>query len=322
MQISRRAFLDDFLAYVNEPGDAIARDMAERMLIRVVEAIWLKRSWRQFLMPDAYEFSTVAGTRAYALPDYFGRVSSLNRTLRNLTTGIALAPIDRSDLEAQDPNQGTSLETPGTPGIYLIAGTAGVHNQPAAAGESLEVLSSSAADVAVRVYIEGLNTAGQWTRNQVTLNGTTPVDLGSWKTIQAFGKAYPEGTTATTELTSSEGSVTLRTTAAATELQLLLAEESAREVQTLTVYPVPDGVYRIAVPILRIPEALTKDAAPLPSLWTNAVFEKMVISWRAGAKDGLTIDTADVWPALIDLVCHENAQQAQELRHRKPHVRY
>ena len=47
---------------------AISRNTAERLLVRVVETIWLKRTWRAFRMPDAYEFSTVASTRAKCDP--------------------------------------------------------------------------------------------------------------------------------------------------------------------------------------------------------------------------------------------------------------
>ena len=44
----------------------------------------------------------------------------------------------------------------------------------------------------------------------------------------------------------------------------------------------------------------------------------MVISWRAGDQDGLSIDTAENWPALVDLVCYDNAQASQAHRHRVP----
>lgn len=318
MQSSRKEFLDDFLGYINQSGDAEARNIAERLLNRVIETIWLKRSWRQFIMPTAHEFSTAANTREYALPDYFGRVADAEGMIRDLTNKRRIAPIDRATLEHVDPQQGTSQETTGQPRHYVIEGTVGVHTQPAAAGDALEVVSSSSNDTTVRAYIEGIDSNTQYARSQVTLNGTTPMAVGTWKRVTKFGKSYPEGTDPTTELTSSAGTVTLRKVTGATELQRLLSEESARDLQTIVLHPMPGGVYTIAVRIMRAPERILRDADPLPPFWSNAIFEKMVISWRAGDQDGLNIDTAESWPALVDLVCFDTAQAAQVLRHRVP----
>jgi hypothetical protein len=321
MLTTRREFLDDFLSHVNGTGDAEARNQAERLINRVIETIWLKRTWRAFHMPDAYEFSTVANTRTYALPDYFGRVASKDGHIRDLTTPRPVLPIELSELQALDPNQGTSLEAAGAPVRYAIAGSAFVHTQPSSSGDALEVVSDSASDVTVRAYIEGIRD-GQWDRNQVTLNGTTPVAIGTWSKVLKFGKSYPDGTDATTELTTSEGTVTLRKVTGATELQKLLPAESAREVQTLLLYPVPDSVYSMAISIIRAPERLYRDADPIPNMWTNAIFEKMVISWRSADGDGRNIDIADTWPALVDLICFENSQAAQTHRFRTPHRQY
>ena len=219
MQTSRRELLDDFLSYVNAAGDATMRDQAERLLNRVIEGIWLKRGWRQFLDPTVYEFVTVANVRAYTLPDYFGRVSSANRVIRNLTRGTSLTPFDRSDLEQQDPHMGTSFEVAGCPSRYEIAGVTPLQTQPAAAGEALEWVSDSASDTTVRAFLEGLDASGVMVQSQVTLNGTTPVAAGTWSKIYEAGKSYPFGTAATTEITTSEGTVTLRKVTGSTVLQ-------------------------------------------------------------------------------------------------------
>lgn len=318
MQTSRRELIDDFVSYVNQAGDAVARDQAERLLNRVLEKIWMVRGWRCFLDPTVWEFSTVANQRAYALPDHFGRVSGNNRIIRNLTTGKRILPTDRSDLEEDDLTQGTSLETPGNPDRYMIAGTSPVQTQPASTGDALEVLSDSSSDTTVRAYVEGLTTANIIAQAQVTLNGTTPVAIGTFSRILQFGKSYPAATTPTTELTSSEGTVTLRKVTGSTVLQTLANYQSAREHQTIVLAPVPDAVYTIGLPILRGIERTHLDGDPLPPFWTNAVFDGMVRSWRVADRD-IATDNSDMWPSLMELVCYDNAQAAQERRLRQPY---
>lgn len=309
MQTSRRTLIDDFTLWVGDAGDVTTRNRAETLLNRVLEGIWMKREWSQFRMPSAYEVATVASTRSVALPDYFGRVSGADRLVRNLTNGGKIYPISRNDLEAMDPYQGTSYETPSSPRYYVIEGTTPVLTQPSASGDALEVLSSSASDVAVRAYVEGVNTSGLVTRVQVTLTGTTPVAVGTFAApLTKFGKAYPDGTTPTTEGTSSEGTVTLRKVSGSTTLQTLAPDQDAREHLAITLYPMPDAVYTIAIPIVRSIEAYFKDADPLPNNWRNAVFEKMILAWRAGDRDGAMVDGSDTWPALVDLMCLENQQ--------------
>lgn len=317
MQTSRRELLDDFLNYVNAFGDSAKRDQAERLINRVIECIWLKRGWRQFVDPDVYQFSTVANQRAYVLPDYFGRVSGANRVVRNLTRGTLMVPRDRSDLEEEDPKIGTTLETASCPSSYEIAGVTPVQAQPASTGEALEWVSDSGSDITIRAFLEGLDANGVMVQSQITMNGVTPVAAGTWSKIYEAGKSYPEGTAATTELTTSEGTVTLRKVAGATTLQTLAPWQSSRSHQTIVLYHVPDGVYVIGVPILRAPAKLYRDADPLPPFWTNAIFEKMVLSWRVADKN-VDADGADTWPALIDLITYDNAQTAQAFQRRQP----
>jgi hypothetical protein len=236
--------------------------------------------------------------------------------IRNLTSGTQIIPRDRSDLEEMDPQIGTSLETSGSPTSYMIAGVTPVQVQPASAGEALEWVSDSASDTTVRAYLEGLDANGVLTQSQVTLNGTTPVAAGTWGTLMAAGKSYPFGTAATTELTTSEGTVTLRKVSG-TVLQTLAPWQSAREHQTIVLYRVPDTVYTIGVPILRAPARTYRDADPLPLMWENAIFEKMVLAWRV-ADSNVSADGSEMWPALVDLITYDNSQTAQAFRQRQP----
>jgi hypothetical protein len=319
MQSSRKELLDDFLAFIGAAGDSKARDRAERLLNRVLEKIWMRRGWRCFIDPDVWMFNTVANTRAYALPDHFGRVSGNSRTIRNLTNGRQIFPRDRSDLEEENPDTGTSSETPGAPTQYSLAGMAAVQRQPASTGEALEVLSDNVLDTAVRVYIEGLDANNLVAQRQVTLNGTTAVAIGTWARVLKFGKSYPNGTTPTTELTSSEGSVTLRIVSGAVSLQVLAAYQAARQHQTIVLSPVPDNVYSIGVPIFRAIERFAQDADPLPPMWDNAVFDGMTHFWRVGDRD-VAEDGSGFWPSLVDLIEYDNAQVAQERRQRQPYM--
>jgi hypothetical protein len=313
----RDEILDDFLSFIGAAGDDKARNRAERLLNRVLEKIWMQRGWSCFIDPDVWTIATVSGTRAYALPDHFGRVSGTNRVIRDLTNGRNITPRDRNDLEEEDPTTGTTFEVPGCPRQYMIAGTTPVQAQPAAAGEALEVLSDSASDTTVRAFIEGLTTGNLVARRQVTLNGVTPVAIGTWKRVSKFGKSYPAGTTPTTELTSSEGSVTLRTVAAATSLQILALDQAAREHQALVLSPVPDGVYSIGVPILRGIERTYLDGDPLPPMWTNAVLDGLTQNWRVS--DGDTPEALGMWPSLVELIQYDNAQLAQGRHQRQPY---
>jgi len=319
MHQTRREFLDDILDFVGHANDPGARNTMERILNRAIESMWNKRPWPVFLHPTAYEFSTLANTRAYGLPVWFGRVSGIDGAIRNLTTGQRLYPSTREKLEAEDPTVGTSNEAAGPPRVYYLAGVQPVHTQPAASGDALEVLSDSAADTAVSVLIGGINGDGQWTSVQVTLTGTVAVPAGTWREVFEFAKAYPDGTTPATEFTSSAGSVTLRKVTGATELQMLLPQESAREVRVLNLYPKPDQAYDIAVPFLRSPRKAWKDADVLPFGWGPALFEECQIEWQVQAGDLSRQAAAQTArPAFIDLTCNENAAAAQMNRRREP----
>jgi hypothetical protein len=303
---TRREALDEFLGFVGEDGDTTARNVAERALVRAVEAIWQKHPWRDFQSPAPLELTLVVNQRSYAMPEFFGRLGQ--GQVRNLTRGTILTPLDTEDAQALFPSAGTSLEVAGTPCRYELGGIVGVRRQPDVDGEALEVVSSSDTDTTVLVSIEGADANGNERRHQVTLTGTTPISVGTWSWVDSIGKSYPTGTDPTTEFTSSVGSVTLNITSSDTVLQTLFPEESAREHRMITVYPKPSETDTIAVPVMRRPKRLLYDADPLPNDWWNAIFEEMLIQWRVNTGD-LAVDSVVPRPHLVDLVCNDNANR-------------
>jgi hypothetical protein len=186
----------------------------------------------------------------------------------------------------------------------------GVALQPPAGDEALQVVSSSAADTAVRVQVSGYDLNGVYLRREVVLTGAASVALGSWSAIESFSKAYPAGVDPTTPGTSSEGTVELQTAVGAVALQTLLPSEDARQLQTLVLSPTPASVWTISVPIYRKPLALIYDAEALPEHWENAVWEELHIQWLVNTGE-MTVDTASasIRPALIDLIAWENLSQ-------------
>lgn len=320
MQSSRREAIDELLDFVGHAGDTDARNTAELILNRCLQRLWMKRAWRQFQNPNPYQLTAVASTRAYALPAHFGRTSGNDGLIRNLTTGAWLRPVAKEILDEQNPGAGTVFDVIGQPEQYCISGTQPVFTQPSATGDPLEVLSDSAADTTIRVEVSGINSNGEWDRRQVTLTGAAPVPIGTWKNqLDGFSKAYPEGTAPTTELTSSEGTVSLRKVAGATVIGRLLPQESAREYQSLIFDPTPDAVYTFAIPFIRGIQRLYKDADPIPANWGPALFEEMEIEWQVEAGDLSRAAAMQLQrPCFIDLVCFENAAEAQAKRRRQP----
>lgn len=303
---TRREFLDDFLKFVTEPEDADARDVAERLLNQAILQIWLKHPFRQFRAPSLFQVTTVAGTRSYALPDWFGRVAPRG-TAVNLTTGGRLSPLDDATLRAEDPTAGTSFEQQGEPEAFYLGGMSGLQTEPAAAGNALEVISDNVADIDVKFSIEGIDANNQQARTQVTLNGTTAVPLGTWKPpIMSAGKSYPASITPPTEFTSSRGTVSVRIVGGATLLRLL-ADEGTKQFQLVSFYTLPNAAYSIGIPILLAPPKLLNDADPLPTAWDAAIWEEMLIQWRVNTGE-LPIGGNVARPCFLDLVAFDNAQ--------------
>ena len=304
MQATRREIVDDVLDFVGEINDPTARDTANRTINRVLHKIWLRHPWRQFWMPSPYTFVTVAGQRAYPLPEYFGRIGAQHGKIRNVSTGGVLDPIQPEQLEAAYPDAGSPLEVFGTPSVYTIGGTVGVDVQPTAV-ETVTAVSSDANDTDIVVSLEGLDASGRWTRTQVTLAGVVPANGGAWSKIVGFGKSYVSTATPVTSLTSSRGVVTLAGSASGT-LQTLQPYEAAVEHQEIILYPAPNaGGQTIAVPTLRAVRRLLYDGDTVPAHWGPAVFEEMMIQWRVFNGEVGTDAEADR-PAFRDLVAFDN----------------
>lgn len=308
MHKSRREFLDDFVAFVGEGADTQARDLAERQLNRSLTALWLKHPWRQYRSPVPFQLTLTVNQSRYALPDYFGRFGP--GEVRNLSRSGAI--VHRLAAGEQDERHivaGTSVEAAGIVQDCDLVGVCGVSTQPVSTGDALEVVSSDVLDIDVVVAIAGDDASARWTRNQVTLNGTTPVQIGTWAFVDEFAKAYQASSTPATELTSSRGTVTLRKTAGGAVLQTLFAQESAKEHQVLVVFPKPSAADVLAIPILRRPKRLFHDADPIADLWEPALWEDMLIQWHVNGGE-LTLPQAASTPrpALIDLVAFDNEQ--------------
>lgn len=310
MQKTRRELLDDFLLFVGEPEDDDARNVAERLLNLSLTSIWLKQPWRHFRSPVPFQITLTASQARYSLPDYFGRVGP--GEMRNVTKARPVRQVPEGQVDRLFPNAGTSYEIAGEVSHFEILGVSGVHTQPAVAGDELEVVSSSADDTDVVVAIAGDDSSGRWTRNQVTLNGTTAVPIGTWSFVDELGKAYRASATPATELTSSRGTITLRKTSGQAELQKLFAQESAKEHQILRVYPKPSAADVLALPIIRKPKRLFNDADVLPDLWEPAVWEELLLNWQVNRGELTQADAMQApRPAYIDLLAFENATKAR-----------
>lgn len=316
MMMSRREILDTFLRRRGQLGDSVARIRAAQALNGAYLSLWLSHPWRDHLLPFPVEVTTVANQRAYALPQYFGRVPPRTTYLRNLTTGRKVGFVEQSILEELRPDAGSSLETAGVPEYAYIGGPVGVRVQPAWSGPTLEVLSSSTSDTGVRVVIEGvravldpgtLSLLREWGDVSVTLTGTSPVEVGLWSFVSNFTKAYPDGVTPPTPDTSSVGTVTLRTVSDSANLQSLLPEESAREFPSLVLYPKPVTAGEIiAIPTIRTPKRLRFDADECPRFWSNALMEEMNAIFMAS--NGDVQDAAQLpRPERTMLVMHDNS---------------
>lgn len=315
MHNTRRELLDDFVLLMGDTDDEEARNIAEGCLNRALLALWLKLPWRVFRSPVPYALPLVVDQASYALPDYFGRIGP--GEVRNATVGGALPRLQDGELERMFPLTGTALEVHGQPRRYEIQGTTGVSTQVAIAGELLEVLSLAPQDNDVVLSISGRNGVGHWTREQVRLGGTTPVQCGTWTYIDEVGKSYEAGATAETEHTTSRGVVTLRQVSDGAIRQQLLPQESARQHDVFTVYPKPQIAHTLLLPIIRKPKRLFQDGDTLPDLWGPAIFERMQIDWQV-SEDEMPLAqalTLPAGPALLDLVAFENQQRP--VRHKR-----
>jgi hypothetical protein len=319
MHLSQRELLDDFMTFVGESGDTAARAIAARALNRALTVIWMRHPWAIFRSPVPFQLTLVVNQSRYSLPDYFGRVGP--GKIRNMTRGgCPLEPRQPGGLDRDYPWYGTTQEQAGLPMTWEIAGMSGVHTQPAVTGDPLEVVSDGVGDTDIVCAIAGDDGNGNWTRNQVTLNGTSAVSIGTWAYVDEFAKAYQASSTPSTDLTSSRGNVTLRKVSGLTELQKLFSQETAREHAILTLYPKPSTADVLAIPVVRRPKRLLHDADSIPDLWEPAVWEEMLIQWAVNKGDiSLAAAAGAPRPALIDLIAEDN--RTKPTPHTRPYTR-
>lgn len=304
MMKTRKEALDEFLGWVNELGDSVARDVAKGALTRALETVWKAHTWRDYQSPSPLELTLTVNQRSYTMPDFFGRIG--RGTVRNLTTGQELWPLDTDEAQHRYPSAGTSLEVAGRPCHYELGGIVGVQRQPAVTGEALEIAFTSSSDTDVRVALEGADEHGNERRVQVDGAGTIAVSVGTWSFVDNVGKSFREGVTPPTASTSSRGTMTLRKKSDPSfVLQTLFPEESAREHRIVTFYPKPSAADTIAVPVFRRPKRLLFDADTLPNDWWNAIFEEMQVQWFVNQGE-LTIDSQVPRPHLTTLIETDN----------------
>lgn len=321
-QETRREVVDRLLRYVGELNDETARSVAEDLCANAVSSLWLAHPFTEFVMPTDLVVSTVVNQPLYVLPTYFGRVASRDGIVRNLTTGVKIYPLRPNELEQLHPEIGTDQDTSTSdPTNYTISGKVGVAVQVATAGEALEALSSDAGDTDVNIVVEGLDATGQWSTEQFTLHGTTPLALGTWKYVSLFSKSYQAAVTPPTPLTSSRGTVTLRKAIANSARQTLLSYESAREQYQLRLWQTPQSVQRIGIPTIRLPRRIFQDADVIPGLWGPAVFERMHIDWRVNTGE-LSLEQADTLRAsgveFTRLVGYDNELKPAAIARKRP----
>lgn len=303
MQRTRAEALNEYLGFVGELDDPLARSLANTELLNAIDTVTKAHTWQAFTSPAPFELTLVVNQRSYALPDYFARLQYFD--LPNLSTYGKIRVFQKQDADQMYPRAGTSVEVAGRSCHAVIAGVVGVQTQPAAAGEALELLSSDAADVDILVTLAGNDGNGVWQRAQVTLTGSTPKAAGTWSYLDEFGKSYPHTATPVTEFTTSRGTVTLRKASAGATIQTLLPQESAREHQVITFYPKPSSADIIAIPFIRKPKRLLFDSDPLPSSWWPAVKEEMLIQWRINTGE-LPRDAKVDRPKLDTLIVNDN----------------
>jgi hypothetical protein len=310
---TRRELIDDFVLFVSDQNDDQARSIAEGCLARALTTIWLALPWRVFRSPEPWQLTLEVNRAKYALPDIFGRIGP--GEVRNLTRGTTLTRFQDGEREQMYPMAGTSLEIAGAPSRYEIVGATGAHTQPATTGEELEALSSDSGDTDVVVSLAGEDPDRNWTRAQVTLNGTTPVSLGEWAYVDELGKAFETGVTAPAFGQSSRGTILIRTVADETEIQSLFPQESARQHDVFAVSPKPASADVLALPIIRKPKRLFDTADTLPDLWGPALFEEMMIDWQVNGGE-MPYATALQLPRphLLRLMQFENQQKARPQR--------
>lgn len=180
----------------------------------------------QRLRDDTLTFASVASQATYTLP----WVAKINR-LFEATNDRVLEPMSLAQYRGADPDPSS---TTGTSDYWIWLGYQPVAKQPSDAS-SLFVDSTSASDTGT-AYLEG-ETAGGYPRAvQVTMTGTTAVNLSTavsdWVRVTKFYLG-----------TAAVGTVTLHEDASGgTELARIGIGQTAQRYVAVTLYPTPSAV--------------------------------------------------------------------------------
>ncbi len=194
--------------------------------------------------------TTVASTPQYSLPpDVAGVIG-----IRDATNDGVLAPQSWAWYQANEPDP---TGTTGTPSIWCPAGLSAVAAQPADASK-VYVDSTSASDVGT-CTVEGIRTGGYPFSTDVTMTGTTAVQVGAWTDILAITKF--------TISAAAVGTVTLHEDAeGGTELaRIAIGQTSARYLR-IALWPTPSSALSLTLDYARqiTDLALPNDEPMLP----------------------------------------------------------
>jgi hypothetical protein len=198
----------------------------------------LRKPGREQLRYASLTFASVASQKLYALP--LQGVARINRiTEATNDRRLVYQTPDWLDTVAPDP-------TAGTPCYWIPRGYSEVHTQPSNAS-AVFVDSTSASDTGV-AYVEGIRTGGFYASVNVSMTGTTAVQVGTVTDFEQITRFYLG--------TAAVGTVTLHEDASGgTELSKIAASSQVSQTharyQTFQLYPTPSGVLTYTADILR-----------------------------------------------------------------------
>jgi hypothetical protein len=124
-------------------------------------------------------FSSVSGTARVALVQAVSRVDAVMDTVNN----VKLTERPLTWLRTVDPQQNS-----GTPYVFIPVGYEYVAQQPSDASQ-IWAVSTSTSDTGI-LRIEGIRTGGYPAISNVTLTGTTAIQIGSFSDWESIDKVY------------------------------------------------------------------------------------------------------------------------------------
>jgi hypothetical protein len=224
---------------------------AHRQLVRMPGMEQL----RQATVP----FASVVSQSRYALPMH--GVARINR-ITETTNDRKLEYRTSAWLDAMAPDP-----TTGTPWAWVPRGYSDCHTQPSDAS-AVFVDSTSATDT-VTAYVEGIRTGGYYGSANVTMTGTTAVQVGSISDFIVITKFYLSA--------AAVGTVTLHEDASGgTELSRIAVGDARAQFMAFQLYLTPSTVLTYYADVLRsIPDmVLDFDEPLLPEDFHDLLIDK------------------------------------------------